>query len=98
MVKRSGEDRVEKRGDKKEESGYSRKLLSGDKRMSKDLGNFGVENRGENRAGGTLAKVGWPIAIQLWILGVIAGFFVVRVLGSHTAQRILNSIGAGHAR
>ena len=39
-----------------------------------------------------LAKRFWPRLIELWILAVLAIFFVIRVLGSHTAQRILDSL------
>jgi hypothetical protein len=31
----------------------------------------------------------YPIFIELWIAGVLAAFFVVRILGSHVGQRIL---------
>jgi len=34
----------------------------------------------------------WPRLVELWIFAAIAAFFFVRVLGSHTAQQLLNSV------
>ncbi len=34
----------------------------------------------------------WPSFIQLWIAAVIAVFFLIRILGSQTAHRILDRI------
>jgi len=34
----------------------------------------------------------WPKFIQLWIAAVIAVFFLIRILGSQTAQRIFSPI------
>jgi len=38
------------------------------------------------------AKSLWLRLIEMWILTVLVIFFVIRVLGSHTAQRILDSL------
>jgi hypothetical protein len=38
----------------------------------------------------------WPRLVELWIFGTIATFFVVRILGSHYAQRFLHAIKTGH--
>jgi hypothetical protein len=38
----------------------------------------------------------WPRLIELWLAAVLIAFFVVRVLGSSTAQRILNTLGHRH--
>jgi hypothetical protein len=38
---------------------------------------------------GPLAML-WPRLIELWIAGVVLAFFLVRVLGSQTGQRVLS--------
>ena len=38
----------------------------------------------------------WPALVQLWILASIAAFFVIRVLGSQTAQRLLAELQHRH--
>lgn len=35
----------------------------------------------------------WPILIELWLSSILIGFFVVRILGSQTAHRILGHFG-----
>ncbi len=37
----------------------------------------------------------WPKFVELWILATIVVFFVVRILGSHSAERLFHSL-AGH--
>jgi hypothetical protein len=55
---------------------------------------------GKNREGGgkpaEIARLIWPRLAELWILMVIAVFFLIRVLGSHVAQRLLSGIGRRH--
>lgn len=49
--------------------------------------------------GGKAAKFAlilWPRLVELWILTVIAFFFLIRVLGSHTWQRLLSGMGRQH--
>ena len=55
---------------------------------------------GKNREGGgkpaEIARLIWPRLVELWIFMAIATFFLIRVLGSHTAQRLLSSSGRRH--
>jgi hypothetical protein len=41
---------------------------------------------------GSSAKLLWQRLVELWIFLTILLFFVVRVLGSHAAQRILSGL------
>jgi hypothetical protein len=41
-------------------------------------------------------KALWRRLVELWIFMAILTFFVLRVLGSHTAQRLLGSISRFH--
>jgi hypothetical protein len=36
-----------------------------------------------------IAKFLWPLFVELWIFVAIAIFFIIRIVGSHTAQRFL---------
>jgi hypothetical protein len=36
----------------------------------------------------------WALTINLWIAGVTAIFFFIRILGSNTAQRVIHSLTA----
>jgi hypothetical protein len=38
----------------------------------------------------------WPRLIELWLTAVLVGFFVIRVLGSQTAKRLLSGLGHSH--
>jgi hypothetical protein len=38
----------------------------------------------------------WPLIIELWIAGVLVAFFVIRIMGSRLAQRLLERLGLGH--
>jgi len=40
----------------------------------------------------TLSARLWPYLIELWMTGILAGFFVVRILGSQTAQRLIQRL------
>lgn len=55
---------------------------------------------GKNRDGGgksaEIARFLWPHLVELWIFVAIAIFFLIRVLGSHSAQHLLGSIGRRH--
>lgn len=55
---------------------------------------------GKNReAGGRAAgteRFFWSRLTELWILMAIAIFFLIRVLGSQVAQRLLNNVGFRH--
>jgi hypothetical protein len=35
----------------------------------------------------------YPLLIELWLLSVLLGFFVVRILGSGLGRRVLSAIG-----
>jgi hypothetical protein len=35
----------------------------------------------------------YPLLIELWLLSVLLGFFIVRVLGSGLGRRVLSAIG-----
>jgi hypothetical protein len=34
-------------------------------------------------------RAAWPLIIDLWIAGVLAGFVVIRVVGSNTGKHLL---------
>jgi hypothetical protein len=34
----------------------------------------------------------WPRLIELWLLAVLATFFVIRILGSETGRRVLHGL------
>jgi hypothetical protein len=38
----------------------------------------------------------WPRLIELWLTAVVVAFFLIRVLGSQTAKRLLSSLGHSH--
>jgi hypothetical protein len=42
------------------------------------------------------AGILWPRLVELWILAVIAFFFLIRVFGSHTWQRLVSGMGRQH--
>lgn len=51
------------------------------------------ENEGaETRSMGTRL---WPALIELWMAGLLAAFFVIRILGSSVGQRLLARLGHG---
>jgi hypothetical protein len=43
-----------------------------------------------------LRNSAWPIAIDLWIAGIIVWFFLIRIVGSSTGQRVLSALGLHH--
>jgi hypothetical protein len=43
-----------------------------------------------------IARLLWPRLVELWIFTAIAIFFLIRVLGSRAAQRLLSRIGSHH--
>src|SRR4029077_15096841 len=55
---------------------------------------------GERREGdGKPAKISrllWPRLVEFWILMAIVVFFLIRVLGSHTSQRLLSGFARRH--
>lgn len=52
---------------------------------------------GKNKEGdGKFARLFLARVTELWIFLVIVIFIVVRVLGSHTAQRLLGGFGGRH--
>jgi len=53
---------------------------------------FAKKNMEGGRMSVEIARSLWPRLVELWIFAAIAVFFLVRVFGSHTAQRLLNSI------
>ena len=44
----------------------------------------------------TIARTLWPRLVELWIAVVLIGFFFIRVLGSHAAQRVFSLLGHRH--
>jgi hypothetical protein len=42
------------------------------------------------------ARVLWPRLIELWLAAVLVTFFVIRVLASQTAQRLLGRFTHSH--
>jgi hypothetical protein len=55
---------------------------------------------GESKEGdGKPAKIYrllWPRLVEFWILMAIVVFFLIRVLGSHTSQRLLSGFARRH--
>jgi hypothetical protein len=43
-----------------------------------------------------IAQSIWPWLVTLWILITIVAFFIIRIFGSHSAQRFLDSIKYNH--
>jgi hypothetical protein len=43
-----------------------------------------------------IAQSIWPRLVTLWILITIVVFFIIRIFGSHSAQRFLDSIKCNH--
>jgi hypothetical protein len=43
-----------------------------------------------------LLRTLWPWLIALWIATVLVTFFIVRILGSNTGKRILDSLWHSH--
>jgi hypothetical protein len=64
--------------------------------MSVHSKNIAMEKTGgpQPRFGG--ARVLWPRLIELWISAVLATFFLIRVIGSHTGQRLLDRLRHTH--
>jgi hypothetical protein len=40
-----------------------------------------------------IRRAAWPMIINLWIVGVLAGFVVIRVIGSNTGKHLLKLLG-----
>jgi len=38
----------------------------------------------------------WPRLIEMWLTAVVIGFFLIRILGSQTAKRLLSGFGHSH--
>jgi len=38
----------------------------------------------------------WPRLIEFWLTAVVVAFFLIRVLGSQTARRLLSGLGHSH--
>jgi hypothetical protein len=58
----------------------------------------GIARRNKDGGGKLIeiARLLWPRLVELWIFTAIAIFFLIRVLGSHAAQRLLSRIGSHH--
>jgi hypothetical protein len=54
------------------------------------------KNQDDGGKAAEIARFFWPRFVELWIFASIAIFFLLRVLGSHAAQRFLNGIGRHH--
>jgi hypothetical protein len=35
----------------------------------------------------------WPVVVDVWIAGVLAGFVVIRLIGSNTGKHLLKYLG-----
>jgi hypothetical protein len=61
---------------------------------------FSEDTTGETKEGsGKPAEVArrlWPLLVELWIFSAIVTFFLIRVLGSKAAQRLLSGTGHRH--
>jgi hypothetical protein len=55
---------------------------------SKRRENEGAEQR-------SFAARVWPVLIELWMAGLLAACFVIRILGSGLGQRLLARLGHG---
>ncbi|MGC2530967.1 MAG: hypothetical protein WA639_24745 [Candidatus Acidiferrum sp.] len=61
--------------------------------MSKDIHSGNLEDP-ERQFG--LPKAFWQRLLELWLLGVLAAFFFIRVLGSHTVRRLIERFVHAH--
>lgn len=60
--------------------------------MSASPGNLAPENKSGRQRWVVIAQALWPRLIELWISAVLAVFFLIRALGSHTAHRIFSGL------
>jgi hypothetical protein len=64
--------------------------------MSVDREEIFPEKVGEPRKWFGEAGALWPRLIEVWLTAVVAGFFLIRILGSQTAKRLLSGLGHSH--
>jgi hypothetical protein len=38
----------------------------------------------------------WPRLMEMWLTVVVVAFFLIRILGSQTAKRLLSGLGHSH--
>ena len=66
--------------------------------MSVDTEDIFPEKVGEPRKWFSEAGALWQRVIELWLAAVVVAFFLIRVLGSQTAKRLLSGLGHSHFR
>jgi hypothetical protein len=60
--------------------------------LNTSSGDFIAKSISDRQQTAGLPRALWPQLVELWMFAVLAGFFLLRVFGSHTAQRVLNGI------
>jgi hypothetical protein len=58
--------------------------------------NFVAENLDSRERQFGVPRTLWARLIEVWISAVLATFFLIRVLGSHSAQRLLDGLRHSH--
>jgi hypothetical protein len=64
--------------------------------MGVDSEDIFPEKVGAPRKWFSVAGALWPRLIELWLTAVVVGFFLIRVLGSQTAKRLLSGLAHSH--
>ena len=64
--------------------------------MSVDTEDIFPEKVEEPRKWFSEAGALWPRLIEMWLTAVVVGFFLIRILGSQTAKRLLSGLGHSH--
>lgn len=64
--------------------------------MSVDTGDIFPEKVNAPRNCFSEAGALWPRLIELWLTAVVVAFFLIRILGSQTAKRLLSGLGHFH--
>jgi hypothetical protein len=64
--------------------------------MNTSSEDFLAENNSDRQRPVAMPRALWPRLVELWISAVLAVFFLLRVLGSHTAQRVLSGFRHPH--
>ncbi|MGC1620198.1 MAG: hypothetical protein WA765_17035 [Candidatus Acidiferrum sp.] len=66
-----------------------RSLAKNGTHMNIDTNKIGSGEQGDAGPRFGLPNAFWQRLLELWLLGVLVAFFFIRVLGSHTAQRLI---------
>ncbi len=64
--------------------------------MSVDTEDIFPEKADEPRKWFGEAGALWTRLIELWLTAVVVAFFLIRILGSQTAKRLLSGLGHSH--